>query len=157
MSDLVILKTTPDLIPAFVANPERIPDEFSRLRASFWERQFGEVKNALCSAFAETLSVSEIRDIDQIHHIRNMIAHAHVSIGRDYMLYRPAGTRKEQEVIASLSPLSAIDDRSDPLMLKLSFWSPDVFESLSAQIERLDQICFSRLAASIGIPHGRIR
>lgn len=156
MSDLVILKTNPKLVPAFLANPERVPAEFSRLRASFWEKQFGEVKNALCSAFADTLSDSEVVDIEQIYHVRNMIAHAHVSVGRDYMLYRPSGTRKEREVIASFSP-RPVDDQSDPLMLKLSFWRPDVFESLSAQIERIDQLCFSRLAASIGVPHGRVR
>lgn len=156
MSDLVILKKNPELIPAFVANPKRVPVEFSRLRTSFWERQFGDVKNAFCSAFADTISDSEIRDIEHIYHVRNMIAHAHISVGRDYMLYRPAGIRKEREVIASLTP-RPVDDQSDPLILKLSFWRPDVFDALSAMIERIDQVCFSRLAASIGVPHGRIR
>lgn len=71
-------------------------------------------------------------------------------------LYRPGNTRKEQEVLATFNP-EPVADQADPVMIKLSFWQPEVFKSLSDQIERLDQICFARLAESLGVPHGRIR
>jgi hypothetical protein len=156
MSDLVILKNNPDLIADFVANPTRVPPVFSKLRVGYWERQFRDVKKELVEVFSDQLTEQDLVDINQVYHVRNMIAHAHVSVGRDYMLYRAGNARKEQEVLATFNPEPVVD-QSDPVMIKLSFWRPEVFKSLSDQIERLDQVCFARLAESIGVPHGRIR
>jgi hypothetical protein len=156
MSDLLILKKNSDLIADFVASPDRVPAPFSRLRAGYWERQFGDVKQEFIESFSDQLTEEELNDIHQIYHVRNMIGHAHVSVGRDYMLYRPGSTQKEQAVLAAFQP-EPVDDQSDPLMIKLSFWRPEVFESYSCQIERLDQVCFARLAEALGVPHGRIR
>jgi len=156
MSDLVILKTNPHLIADFVSDPTKVPPIFSKLRVSYWERQFGDVKRELVEAFSDQLTEQDLIDIDQIYHVRNMIAHAHVSVGRDYMLYRPGNTRREQQVLATFNP-QPVADQADPVMIKLSFWRPEVFKSMSDQIERLDQGCFARLAESLGVPHGRIR
>jgi hypothetical protein len=156
MCDLIILKKNPEFIADFVANPAQVPAQFSRLRANYWERQFGEVKKEFVEVFSDLLTEKDLNDIGQIYHIRNMIGHAHVSVGRDYMLYRPGNTRKEQEVLATFKP-EPVAGQSDPLMIKLSFWRPEVFKSLSEQVERIDQVCFGRLAESIGVPHDRIR
>jgi hypothetical protein len=156
MSDLVILKKNPDLIADFVADPAKIPLPFRNLRVDYWERQFGDVKRELVEVFSDQLTEQDLSDVDQVYHVRNMIGHAHVSVGRDYMLYRPGNTRKEKEVLATFNP-QPVADQADPVMIKLSFWRPEVFKSLSDQIERLDQVCFARLANSLGVPHGRIR
>lgn len=156
MSDLVILKKNPDLIADFVANPDKVPPSFHKLRVGYWERQFGDVKREFVEVFSDQLTDQDLNDIDQIYHIRNMIGHAHVSVGRDYMLYRPRNTRKEQEVLATFKPES-VADQADPVTIKLSFWKPEVFKSLSDQIERIDHVCFAKLAQSLGVSHGRIR
>jgi len=156
MSDLIILKNNPDLVADFVANPQKIPAPYQKLRVSYWALQFGEVKEEFVDAFSGELTEQDIQDIEQIYHIRNMIGHAHVSVGRDYMLYRPGSARKEQEVLAAFNP-EPVADQSDPVIIKLSFWRQEVFKSFSDQIERLDQVCFARLAETLGVPHGRIR
>lgn len=156
MSDLTILKKNPELVPDFLSSPSYIPPAFRNLRINSWERQFGDVKRDFVDAFSGELTAQELEDIEQLVHMRNMIAHAHVSVGRDYMLYRPSNPKKELAVRDAFKP-ERVQDRSDPLVLKLSFWKPDVFNGLSAQIERLDQKCFARLARSLGVPHGRIR
>jgi len=156
MSDLVILKKNPELVVDFVADPAKIPAAYHELRVSYWERQFGDVKKEFLEVFADQLTELELKEIDEIYHVRNMIGHAHVSGGRDYMLYRPSSSRKEKEVLAALN-IKSILDQADPVLIKLPFGQPEVFKSLSDKIEHLDQVCFARLAASLRVPHGRIR
>lgn len=156
MSDLVILKKNPGLVADFVANPFKIPAPYHELRVSYWERQFGDVKKEFVEAFSGQLTEQELNEIDEIYHVRNMIGHAHVSVGRDYMLYRPGNSRKEKEILSAFNP-EPVTDQASPVMIKLSFWRPEVFNSLSDQIEHLDQVCFARLAVALGVPHGRIR
>jgi hypothetical protein len=156
MSDLIILKKNPNLIPSFCSDSKKIPAEYLAIRAGYWEKQFGDVKKEFLTEFSQDLTAQEVIDIEQIYHTRNMIAHAHVSFGRDYMLYRPGSTKKEQAVIQSLKP-EPVAEQSNPLMFVLEFWREDVFKNASDQVERLDQICFARLANSLGVPHGRIR
>jgi hypothetical protein len=156
MSDLILLKNNPDLVADFEASPEKIPASYQKLRVSYWEQQFGDVKKEFVKAFSGQLEEQDLKDIEQIYHFRNMIGHAHVSVGRDYMLYRPGTSRKEPEVLAAFDP-EPVADQSDPVLIKLSFWRPEVFKSLSDQIERLDQVCFARLAKTLRVSHGRIR
>jgi hypothetical protein len=156
MSDLIILKKNTNLVADFVASPSKVPAAYHAIRVAYWEKQFGDVKNEFIAEFSGQLTQDELTDIDQIYHVRNMIAHAHVSFGRDYMLYRPGNNRKEQAVIQALQPQPEAN-QSNPLMLVLEFWRPEVFKNVSDQVERLDQVCFARLANSLGVPHGRIR
>jgi len=156
MSDLVILKKNPDLVADFVANPAKIPTPYHDLRVSYWERQFGDVMKEFVEAFSDQLTEQELNEIDEIFHVRNMIGHAHVSVGRDYMLYRPGSSRKEKEILSAFNP-EPVADQANPVMIKLSFWRPEVFNSLSDKIGRLDQVCFAKLAGVLGVPHGRIR
>lgn len=64
MADLVILKKNPDLIADFVLDPTRVPPTFSKLRAGYWERQFGDVKGELVEVFSDQLTEQDLIDID---------------------------------------------------------------------------------------------
>lgn len=157
MADLVIFKKNPNLIPDFVANPKRVPNEFHRIRVGYWEKQFGEMKNEFKDSFSDILTDDEKKDVEEIYHLRNMIAHAHVSVGRDYMLYRPyGGQRREQKLIDDLN-LQPIDDQSDPMILKIELWREDRFKNASDLIERFEQVTLKKIADSISVPHSRIR
>ncbi|MBV6787526.1 MULTISPECIES: hypothetical protein [Xanthomonas] len=156
MADLIILKNHPHLVPEFIAKPERVPHEFGQLRAKYWEKQFGDVRAEFLAVFAKDVTAGEAADLEHVYHVRNMIGHAHVSIGRDYMLYRPAGEKKEKAIVSALN-LKPVDDQMQPMMVVLRFWQEDIFKNISDTIGRLDQSCFARLATSISIPHGRIR
>lgn len=157
MADLTILSKNKNLIPSFLENPKRIPGGYHKIRAEYWEKQFGTVKNEFKEEFSSLLTEAESKDIEALYHLRNMIAHAHVSVGRDYMLYRPfGGTNREKKLIADLD-LKPVEDQSDPMMLKLEFWRKDVFANTSNLVERLDMGCMKRIAEHLGVPHGRIR
>ena len=157
MADLVIFKKNPGLIPDFVENPNRVPNEFHQIRVKYWEKKFGEVKNKFKDCFPDILTNDEKNDIEEIYRLRNMIAHAHVSVGRDYMLYRPYGDQKhEQKLIDDLN-LQPIDNQSDPMVIKIELWQEDRFKNASDLIERFEQVTLKKIADSIRIPHSRIR
>lgn len=155
MSDLIILNRNRDIIPEFIDNPSQVPSLMSSERAKYWKEQFHSVKKEFIETF--NLSDQHKNDLDAIYHLRNAIAHSHVSMGRDYLLYRPArGERQEQEIISTLG-LSPVEGQSDPLMLKLSFNNDAEYRNDFNRIKRLDEECFKDIAASIGIPQSRIR
>ena len=157
MSDLIIFKKNSNLIPDFIANPKRVPGEFHQIRVSYWEKQFGPVKNEFKEVFSYLLTDNEKKDVEEIYHLRNMIAHAHVSVGRDYMLYRPyGGPKREQRLINDLD-LQPIDDQSNPMVLKIELWRKDRFANASTLIERFEQATLKKIADNLGVPHGRIR
>ena len=157
MSDLIIFKNNPNLIFEFINNPARVPPDFHSIRVSYWEKQFGQVKNEFKVSFSDILLDKEKKDIDELYHLRNMIAHAHISVGRDYMLYRPfGGESREQKLIDELQ-LKPIEDQSDPMLLKIEFWREDRFKHANDLIKRLEQVTLKNVADSIGVPHNRIR
>jgi hypothetical protein len=157
MADLTILSKNRHLIPSFVENPKRIPRDYHKIRVEYWEKQFGAVKNEFKEEFSSLLTEAEAKDIEELYHLRNMIAHAHVSVGRDYMLYRPiGGTAREKKLIADLD-LMPVEDQSDQMILKIELWREEVFANASNLIERLDQVCMKKIADHLGVPHGRIR
>jgi hypothetical protein len=157
MSDLIILRRNPHLVEPFVASPQRVPKDFHTCRADYWEKQFGAVKAEFLSVFSGDITEPEKQDLDQLYHTRNMIAHAHVSIGRSYMLYRPQGGESREQKLIEAFRIQSIEDQSEPLMLKLEFWKHDLFKELSDLVERFDQVTLKRLADNLGVPHGRIR
>jgi hypothetical protein len=155
MSDLIILKKNSKIIPDFINNPSKVPKLMSSERAKYWEKQFHSVKKEFTELF--TITNQHLADLEAIYTLRNAIAHSHVSMGRDYLLYRPArGEKQEQSIISTLS-LSQVEDQSDPLMLKLSFYNEKEYLNDFSRIKRLDEECFESISISIGVPHSRVR
>ncbi len=107
--------------------------------------------------FKDDLTLEEKQDIEEIYNIRNMIAHAHVSIGRNYMLFRPHGGSKKENYLIDVMKPQPVDDQANPMIFKLEFWRSDIFKTVSDLMERFDQTCLKRLATSLGVPHDRIR
>ena len=86
-----------------------------------------------------------------------MIGHVHVSLGRDYMLYRPTGgAEREQQLISDLG-IKQFENRSNPTLVKVELAKKTQFDRTLAMINRLDQNTLSKVAASIGVPHDQIR
>mgnify|MGYP003382854296 CR=1 FL=1 len=97
----MIFATRPDLVGPFNSHPSTVPEEFAALRLEAWQEDFGRVKARYVRACAQWVSESDAEDLDFLHALRNAIAHSHVSLGRDYFLYRPT-TKKELQVIDHL-------------------------------------------------------
>ncbi len=113
-ADLIILNRHPEIIADFINVPTEVPAVISGERVEYWAKTFHPIK----SEFVKTFDIQELHetDLEAVYHLRNAIAHAHVSLGRDYFLYRPArGERQEQRFIDALG-LSPVDNQADPMM-----------------------------------------
>jgi predicted RNase H-like HicB family nuclease len=154
MVDLLILKKHPAIHSEFIDNPVTIPNVLFLNRAEYWKKDFNHIRKELIAEF--TVDPKHKEDLEALYHLRNAIAHCHVSMGRDYFLYRPKGDSKEQSMIAALK-LERKTNEANPSILKLAFDNDDHYYERFSHIQRLDAECFSALAQSISIPHSRIR
>ena len=157
MSDLTILKNNPSFVEDFVNNSEKVPDEFHKERVKYWEKQFFQVKEDFRNTFSTLLTESENQDLEKIFHTRNMIAHAHISFGRDYMLFRPSGGAQKEKKIFDALQLKTVENQSDPMMVTIEFWRDEIYLKIINTMKRFDEICLEKISNSINIPHGRIR
>ena len=157
MSDLLILRENPAVLAEFIAKPETVPTIVSARRMVRWERTFTAVVQEFEQTFQRTLSVQHSKDLHSLVFIRNGLAHAHVSMGRDYLLYRPSGGAAKIRRLIETLELKQVVDQSNPLVIKFALWNDDRYLPTFALITRLDQDCFSHLAREVGIPHSRIR
>ena len=157
MADLIVLKKHPELVPEFVKSPSTIPAGMSEKRAHYWEKSFSAVMAEFLKLFEHLLSSEQIIDLKSIYFLRNAIAHSHVSLARDYFLYRPWGGEKQEAEIIKALDLKPLENQSNPLMLKLSFHDDRRYLFEFDRIKRLDEICFETVAMDVGIPHSRIR
>lgn len=156
MVDLIIFRKHPELVEEFVASPKVVPGPVQDQRTLLWGEDFAGIKTKFLQVFESYLTADEKEQIERAYNLRNMIAHAHVSLGRDYMLYRPSSEKRENAVLDAWKPVP-VDGQSDPLMFKLEFWEPEKFKAYSDDMAGIDQICFKRLAEIVGVPQGRIR
>ncbi len=157
MTDLIILKNNPDIIDEFCSSPKIIPHKMSASRTLYWEKYFAQIKTEFIELFSNQLDEENIKDLNAIYHIRNAIAHSHISLGRDYLLYRPArGERQENDIRQSLE-IPPREGAANPTILKLSFNDDNEYLKDFNRIKRLDEICFERIASELNIPHSRIR
>ena len=157
MGDLIILQKNPDIIDDFISTIEVVPQRMSIERESYWKKQFGDIKREFVALFRSVLLDEDIKDLDAIYNIRNAIAHSHISLGRDYFLYRPArGEEQEANIIESLD-IPPREGAADPIILKLSFHNDEQYLKDFNRIKRLDETCFKRVAEHIHIPHSRVR
>lgn len=157
MSDLLILKKNPHLVVPFVETPDRIPAAMAKIRTEYWEKYFGSVKDEFISEFGSDLSKQDLKDLEYLFHTRNMIAHAHVSMGRKYMLYRPSGGEKKEKILMEALDLQPVENQAKPLQVLLEYWKDEKYLSVYSKVKRLDEICFERLCKVLSVPHGRIR
>lgn len=156
MVDLLIFSKHPELLPDFLSHPTKIPPALVEQRAEYWKEDFVKVKQKFEVQFRDQMTAQHIEDLKVIFHLRNVIGHSHVSIGRDYLLYRPSNANKEQEIISTFG-LQPRKDQASPTMMTLRLNDDARYMYDFNRIKRLDEECFSAIADSLGVPHGRIR
>ena len=150
MSDLIILKKHPEYVDDFVNVPSRIPEPMQKHRVLYWEKQFYTVKEELKQIFADILYEEDLIDLEYVYQMRNAIAHSHISLGRNYLLFRPARGEHQEKEIKETFRLQPREDAVDPMILKLTFYDESRYLQDFNRIKRLDEICFKRLSNSIG-------
>lgn len=157
MADLLIFRLHPEWIGPFAAMPAKVPQHVVTLRAEYWSKDFGPVRQEFEKQFRDLMSDNDRDDLKAIYHLRNAIAHCHVSIGRDYLLYRPARGAKVEQEIANTLGLKPVPDQANPTMMTMRLYRDAEYLHEFGRIQRLDEQCFKVIAAALGVPHGRIR
>ena len=157
MVDLIILFKDPLLRTAFINSPSVVPDEMVAERAKYWEKDFGPIRTEFERLFGSRMKAEHVEDLEAVYLLRNAIAHCHVSMARDYFLFRPGRGEKQISAMASVLKLDPIENPSRPIMMKLSLSDEARFMRDFNRLKGLDEDCFSNIAASLGVPHGRIR
>ena len=98
MADLLTFAAHPDLVTPFLEVPATMPQHFVNERFKRQAQSFSAIKDEFVEAFKDLVTPVDIVDLSYIAVVRNAIAHSHVSLARDYLLYRPTGgsTRKAE-------------------------------------------------------------
>lgn len=157
MSDLLVLRENPAQLAEFISSPARVPTQVSVKRSKRWDMMFAAVAAEFEVTFRAQLSNQEIQDLRAIGILRNALAHAHVSMGREYLLYRPSGSANRVRRIIEMLGLQEVPEQSDPVVIKLTLWNDARYLETFSMFTRMDQACLARIAREIGVPHSRIR
>jgi hypothetical protein len=157
MTDLLILQEHPELRQPFVANPAQVSTDFALKRAAYWQKDLGEVKRDFEERFRDHIHEQHQEDLHAIYYLRNAIAHSHVSLARDYLLYRPGRGEKHEAAMRRVLTLQPVENQAHPTMMTLRLYDDQRYLADFNRIKRLDEECFSAIAAHLSIPHGRIR
>ena len=156
MADLLILNMDKTLVEELMNDSSRIPQRMMKARFQYMRKNFDIVLTEFKKAFKAVLSCVDIRDLEKIKLLRDMIAHSHVSVKRQFLLHRPNNQNKLEHIKRKFE-LEEIPDRSDPPQVKLDFGNDDRFLKDFELIKRIDEDCFPRVAKHVGISHSRIR
>lgn len=153
---LLILNNNRDLITEFVSTPKILPARFVALRNQYWEKMFSEVKKEFVRSFREHLSDEDINYIDRIHMLRNMLAHAQVSMGKKHMLYRPSSEAAEKKFI-EIMDITPDEDSARPYLIVIDFNNQGIFERTNFYIEKVGIGIMERMAGILEVPHYQVR
>ncbi len=94
--DLIVLKTHPRLIVK-VNNSSatvKLPYTFVKERTKLWEKDFAVIKDKFIELFNPRKSWKD--NLEGIYDWRNIIGHSHISLYRDYILYRPSENERRK-------------------------------------------------------------
>ena len=80
-----------------------------------------------------------------------MIAHAHVSLGRKYMLYRPGGGEKKEQALIEALHIQPVEGQA-AIHAQARVLEGRSYLSVFGRIKCLDEVCFERLCQSIAVP-----
>lgn len=153
---LIVLNKNKQLIDEFVKITEKLPAEFSKIRNDYWRKMFAEIKKEFLYEFRDHLSDEDINFIEKIHKLRNMLAHAQVSMGRDYMFYCPADDKATENFIQVMEIIPG-EESVKPYMFIIDYSNEGVFKRTSYYIEKVGVEIMGRLADLLDIPHYQIR
>ncbi len=156
MADLLILNKDRTLVEERMNDSSRIPQRMVMARAQYMHKNFDLVLTEFKKAFKKVLSNDDVCDLAKIRLLRDMIAHSHVSVGREFLLHSP-NHRSKLEHIKRHFALGEIPNQPEPPQMKLDFGNNDRFLNDFALIKRIDEDCFAKVAQLVGISHSRIR
>ena len=90
--DFIIFKKHPRALSHFIKNNSS--PTLGRERKNYWQKNFKAIRNEFKKVFP-TIDNSWHTVLEHNNNIRDMIAHGHVSLYREYILYYPDSNRRD--------------------------------------------------------------
>lgn len=155
--DLLILKKHPRLIQKVNQSSavKRLPYTFVVERTKLWKEDFSIIKSIFIQEFKP--HISRLNNLEWIYDWRNMISHAHISLYRDYILYRPSWKRKKVNRLIKNHIVHRPDNAAKPFLMLLRLGDDKKYEEVLSLIHEFDQIYLKSIAENMGLNYEKIR
>lgn len=155
--DLIVLKDHPRLIKRVNESSAtvKLPRTFVQERTKLWEKDFAVVKDKFIELFNPRKSWRD--NLEGIYDWRNIIGHSHISLYREYILYRPSGKRKKKNRLVRHHITERKENAAKPLQMTIRFSNDEKYSSMIRVIEEFDQVYLRSIANSLGLNYEKIR
>jgi len=155
--DLIVLKKHPRLIKKLNESSatKNLPRTFVTERAKLWQKDFAEIKDIFIALFDPPNDWKN--NLEGIYDWRNLIGHSHISLYRNYLLYRPSGKRKKINRLIKKHIVIRPPDAAKPFLMTLKLGDDNKYESVLKVIEEFDQKYLKYVAESMGVNYEKIR
>jgi len=157
--DLIVLKKHPRLIQKVNGDSGLLPRTFVDERMRWWQKDFKDVKEEFISLFQPNKDWRG--HLEAFYEYRNILGHGHVSLYRDFVLYRPgpAGKGLRRKIYGQkrvLEPTRVPGKRRNHVaLLRLS--DDVVFKRLSDSLTEFDEKYLAYEAKKLGLNYEKIR
>ena len=155
--DLIVLKKHPRLIKKLNESSDikNLPRTFVTERTKLWQKDFSVIKDMFIGLFNPPNDWKN--NLEGIYDWRNLIGHSHISLYRNYLLYRPSGKRKKINRLVKNHIVSRPHDAAKPFLMTLKLGDDSKYESVRKVLEEFDQKYLKNVAESIGVNYEKIR
>ncbi len=155
--DLIVLKKHPRLINKvnLSSKENKLPRTFVIERAKLRKKDFSKIKDIFIKEFSP--HSSRKNNLEGIYDWRNIISHSHISLYRDYILYRPNWTRKKVNRLIKDHIIHRPDDPSKPFLMLLRLGDDKKYEEVLSVILEFDKTYLKSVAESMGLNYEKIR
>jgi len=151
--DFIIFKKHPRALSHFIKNNSS--PKLGRERRKYWQKSFAAIRGEFASLFPN-LPSNWLPLLDDLNNKRDMIAHGHISLYRDYVLYQPDMGRKD--IHKKLKGIRrAIDGRVTKMTCFRLRFDDKNYQAMIKGILEFDEKLFPALSKDIGINYEKIR
>jgi hypothetical protein len=151
--DFIIFKNHPGALKYFIKHNSS--PTLGRERRKYWQKSFSVIRKEFAQLFPN-LPSNWLPLLDDLNHKRDMIAHGHLSLYTEYILYQPDMNRRD--IKGKLKSIRrAIDGKiSKKTFFKLKFDDQN-YKAMVDGVLEFDEKLFPALSKEMGFNYERIR
>ena len=155
MVDLTLLKNNPDEIEYFKENTA-FSEQLGKKRKRCWKDDFSFIKKNFFLAFENIITEDEKEIFDNVHVLRNILAHSRGSTGKGYLLHVPRNQKAWDLILETVKIESNSSDDGDSGVIKMDFSNENIYKSWENVLGAVYEGPFPRLAEITNIPLANI-
>lgn len=150
---LLVLSRSHELRKQFIACPTILSDAFVEQRTEWLRKSFRKILSEFRKDFDHLISTEETTQLCLLMEFRDMLAHCHISLGRNYILWGPRDSFENRIKAFGLK----LDPEQKHQLLLLDCANDTVYLKCFSIIKQLDEGLMNRIAEQLGINYKTIR